>query len=327
MGLKTEIIKKLKQETDSVSGQALCDAFGVSRTAVWKCINTLKEEGYQIEATGNKGYRIVEEPDVLTESAIGSLMQTKKMGNVVCAYEEIDSTNTEAKRLAEQGAVEGTLVTANYQTAGKGRRGRVWENPVGSTISMSVILRPDIAPVKASMLTLVMALSVSKAIENVSGLETQIKWPNDIIIHKKKVCGILTEMSAEMNRIHYVIIGCGINTGNMSVSPEVKDKATSLLLEGKSVKRAVLVADVLSCFEQEYERFLQAGNLAPLLEEYNSRLINIGKEVKILDPLQEYQAVAEGINESGELIVTKEDGTKEAVFSGEVSVRGIYGYV
>lgn len=292
MGLKTEILNKLKMET-----------------------------------TENKGYCMVEEPDAMTESTIGSLLKTNKIGSVICAYDEIDSTNAEAKRLAEQGAADGTLVTANYQSAGKGRRGRVWENPVGSTISMSVLLRPDIEPIKASMLTLVMALSVSKAIENVSGLETQIKWPNDIIIHKKKVCGILTEMSAEMDDIHYVIIGCGINTGTMKVSPEVRDKATSLLLEGKKVKRAALVAEVLSCFEQEYERFLRAGNLAPLLEEYNSRLVNIGKEVKILGSLQEYQAMSEGINESGELIVIKEDGTKEAIFAGEVSVRGIYGYV
>ena len=271
--------------------------------------------------------KVKQEPDVLTESAIRSLLQTEKLGNQIYAYNEIDSTNTEAKRLAEQGVPDGTLITANYQSAGKGRRGRTWESPVGNAICMSVILRPDIAPVKASMLTLVMALGVSKAIEKVSGLETQIKWPNDIIIHKKKVCGILTEMSAEMDDIHYVIIGCGINTGSMDVSPEVESKATSLAAEGKQVNRADLVAEVLSCFEEEYKRFLQASNLAPLLEEYNSRLVNIGKEVKILDPLQEYLAIAEGINESGELIVTKEDGTKQAVYAGEVSVRGIYGYV
>lgn len=287
----------------------------------------LKTEGYQIEATRNKGYRIVAEPDVLTESAIGSQLRTKKIGGMIYAYDEIDSTNTEAKRLAEQGASDGTLITANYQSAGRGRRGRTWESPVGSTICMSVILRPDIAPVNASMLTLVMALSVSKAIEKVSGLETQIKWPNDIIINKKKVCGILTEMSAEVDYIHYIIIGCGINTGSMDVSPEVESKATSLLAEGKNVNRAHLVAEVLTCFEEEYERFLKAGDLSLLLEEYNSRLVNIGKEVKILDPLQEYHAIADGINESGELIVTKEDGTKQAVYAGEVSVRGIYGYV
>lgn len=271
--------------------------------------------------------RLTEEADDLTESAIKCRMQTKKLGASIYVYEEIDSTNSEAKRLAEQGASDGTLITANSQSAGKGRRGRVWESPIGSTISMSLVLRPDIAPSKASMLTLVMAISVAKAIEKVSGLDTQIKWPNDIIIHKKKVCGILTEMSAEMSGIRYVIIGCGINTGSIDFPPELEDKATSLLLEGKTVMRASLVAEVLSCFEEEYERFLRTGNLSPLLEEYNSRLVNIGKEVKILDPLQEYQAVSEGINESGELIVTKEDGTKQEIFAGEVSVRGIYGYV
>ena len=200
--VKTEILKAIKEEAGFVSGQELCDRFGVSRTAVWKAIGQLKEEGFQIEAVRNKGYRLLSSDDVITEAELMSSMEGGFIKKIVY-YEETDSTNIRARKLAEEGAPDGTLVVTDFQNAGRGRRGRMWVSPSGTGIFMSLILRPDILPSSASMLTLVAALAVYDGIKETTGLETVIKWPNDIVAEGKKLCGILTEMSAELEGIHY----------------------------------------------------------------------------------------------------------------------------
>ena len=207
--VKTEILKAIKEEAGFVSGQELCDRFGVSRTAVWKAIGQLKEEGFQIEAVRNKGYRLLSSDDVITEAELMSSMEGGFIKKIVY-YEETDSTNIRARKLAEEGAPDGTLVVTDFQNAGRGRRGRMWVSPSGTGIFMSLILRPDILPSSASMLTLVAALAVYDGIKETTGLETVIKWPNDIVAEGKKLCGILTEMSAELEGIHYVVTGIGI---------------------------------------------------------------------------------------------------------------------
>ena len=241
---------------------------------------------------------------------------------------EIDSTNTEVRRKALQGAAEGVVVTAEKQTAGKGRRGRTWESPEGENLYFSLLLRPEVPVDKAPMLTLIMALSVSKAIEKFCGIVSLIKWPNDLVISGKKICGILTEMHMTEGQIEDVIVGTGINVNQKQFPSELADKATSLSLEsGNAMDKAKLLQNVLDEFAVLYERFLGVKDLSYLQEEYNQRLVNRDRQVLVLEPGNEYQAVAKGINAEGELLVVKEDGSVEAVYAGEVSVRGIYGYV
>ncbi len=326
--MKTAILRLLKEDDSYISGQQLCDRFQVSRTAVWKAVEQLKKEGYMIEAVRNKGYRLVDSPDVMSKAEIESMVRTKWAGRSVIYYDETDSTNIQAKLAGENGSEHGTLVVADRQVAGKGRRGRSWESPKGVCIYMTLLLRPSIAPVKAPMLTLVMALSVAEAVRELTGLKAGIKWPNDIVLNKKKICGILTEMSTEIDYINYVVTGVGINTNQETFSEEIRKRATSLLIEGgRHISRSELVAAVMERYEENYERFMETKDLSGLQEKYNGMLVNCGREVRVLEPKGEYSAFASGINEVGELVVTTPEGEEKHIFAGEVSVRGIYGYV
>ena len=276
----------------------------------------------------NKGYHLLQTPDILSVSEIESRLTTDHMARKLYYYDVTDSTNTDCKRYMEEEGVHGTLVVADMQRAGKGRRGRSWESPSGHAIFMSLGLKPEISPNKASMLTLVMALAVCDGIAGVTGQETGIKWPNDVVLHQKKICGILTEMSAEPDYINHVIIGVGINVNQTEFPEEIAKTATSLCIEmGQAVQRASVIAAVMSYFENYYEKFIQAGDLSAILEEYNDRLVNRNAQVRVLDPKGEFSGTALGINKSGELLVKKEDGSVAEVYAGEVSVRGIYGYV
>lgn len=326
--MKSKILMLLKNAGDYVSGQELCEKFGVSRTAVWKAVGQLKKEGYRIEAVQNKGYRLLDAPDILSRDEILSCMKTTSMGRQVVYLERTGSTNQDAKRMAENGAGSGTLVVTDCQETGKGRRGRSWVSPSGVNIYFTLLLRPDFAPDKASMLTLVMALSVAQAIEKQTGRKAGIKWPNDIVMEGKKVCGILTEMTLEEAEIQSVVIGTGINVGQTEFPEEISQRATSLFLVcGKNISRSALIAETMSCFERNYAAFEKNLNLSALKETYEGYLLNLGKEVRVLDPAGEYDGRAKGINENGELLVELADGSINRVYAGEVSVRGIYGYV
>lgn len=326
--MKDEILLLLRKSDGYVSGQELCEHFKVSRTAVWKAINKLKAQGYDIEAVPNRGYRFRQSPDVITKTECLSCMKTEIFGRNIEYYDAINSTNTRAKIAAEEGAVNGTLIIADKQEGGKGRRGRIWQSPGGVAIYMSLVIKPDIKPEKSSMLTLVSALAVSKAIDEITGLSTSIKWPNDIVYNGRKICGILTEMSAEPDYIHFVVVGIGINVNTVEFPEEIAATATSLKLELKrSVKRSLLIAKIMEYFERYYRVFLQTEDLSLLLNDYQNKLANIEKKVRILSPGNEYEGIAKGINETGELLVCDNEGNLHKVISGEVSVRGIYGYV
>ena len=326
--MKSEILRMLKESGSYVSGQQLCGRFGVSRTAVWKVVEQLKKEGYEIEAVRNRGYRLVESPDVLSQAEILSFTDTLWAGRRVVCFTETDSTNIQARSYGEKDGVHGTLFVAERQSAGKGRRGRNWESPAGLSIYMSILLRPEISPGCAPMLTLVMALSVAEGIRESAGVDVQIKWPNDIVLNKKKLCGILTEMSTEIDYINYVVIGVGINVNQEEFPQGLSDKATSLRIEtGRRMKRAGMIAAVMERFEKNYGMFAETKDLSKLQEKYNSMLVNAGRDVRVLEPGNEYNAHALGINEIGELMVMTEDGIRKNIFAGEVSVRGIYGYV
>lgn len=326
--MKVKILQALREAGGYISGQQLCEQFGVSRTAVWKAIKQLKEAGYDIDSVPNKGYCFRNAPDLLNANELMSRRRTAWIGGRLECFEVIGSTNTVAMQMAEEGAPHGTLVVADRQDNGKGRRGRSWVLPAGVAIAMSIVLKPgELHPGNAPMLTLVSALAVVRAIRERTGIDAMIKWPNDIVIDGKKVCGILTEMSTQMDFINHIVVGIGINVHNDGFPEELRERATSLfLVSGRHYNRAELTEAVCEYFEYYYEIFMSTEDMSVLLEEYDSYLANAGRRVRVLDPREAYDGLAKGISGRGELLVETETGLKK-VDSGEVSVRGIYGYV
>lgn len=256
-------------------------------------------------------------------------LRTEYFGQTLIRYEETDSTNIRAKAAAKNGAPDGAVVTAQRQTAGRGRRGRQWDSPAGKNIYMTIILRPDMEPDKAPMLTLLTACAAVRAVERACRIRGSIKWPNDIVLNGKKICGILTEMNIKDRRTEFVIVGIGVNCNQMEFPEELRQKATSLKREcGKDIEREELACLLLEELEGLYEIFEREQSLAFIKEEYEARLVNYRQRVCVLEPGGEWKGTAQGITETGELIV--KDGTTgeiKTVSSGEVSVRGIYGYI
>lgn len=253
-------------------------------------------------------------------------LETAWAGRTCLCFESLGSSNDYGKALAKEQSVHGTLIVADTQTAGKGRRGRVWQSPKGSSISMSLCLEPKLRTDCVSGLTLVTAVAVAEAVRSVTGCETKIKWPNDVVLNGKKICGILTEMIFKESG-YAVIIGIGMNVNIDSFPEELKNTATSLKLEtGKEISREALIAQVMNCFEPLFEQYEQTSDLTLLRAQYESMLANKGREVRVLDPKEPFTGVAKGITASGNLVVVCEDGKEREVSSGEVSVRGLYSY-
>ena len=274
------------------------------------------------------------ETDAFDERLMKSLLQTEHIGSRLFCLSQVDSTNEELKRrfMAEEDLPHGTVAITGDQRAGKGRRGRSWVTPPGANIAMSILLRPEIDPDLASMLTLPMALAVSRACSEKTGLSCQIKWPNDVVINGKKICGILTEMSVgrrdETSKIDYVIVGVGVNVNTPSFPEDISATATSLKLAcGHDFDKNEVAALILTHFEKLYDEFLKCGDLGFMTDEYNALLVSREKAVRVLDPKGEYEGVSLGINDKGELLVRLSDGSLRNVYAGEVSVRGVYGYV
>lgn len=324
--MKEQILRMLRQQNQYISGQHMCKELGVSRTAVWKVINQLKEEGYVIEAVSNKGYVLKDSPDIVTDYEIMSLFPATQLVDHVICYSEIDSTNNKAKELALE-YKDNVLLVADTQLAGRGSKGRSWVSPKGSGIWMSFLLHPAIQPMHASRLTLLAALAVAEAIREECGVMPQIKWPNDLLLNQKKICGILTEMNSEIEYIHYVIVGIGLNVHTKEFPEELTLKATSLALEGKKVKRSALISKIVKHFDKYYTQFLQTEDLSFVIEEYNQLLIHRNQKVKIVSPGSEQEGIARGIDETGCLLLELEDGTVKKIISGEVSLRGLHGYI
>nr|WP_294666903.1 biotin--[acetyl-CoA-carboxylase] ligase [uncultured Blautia sp.] len=260
------------------------------------------------------------------EHTISNEMHTKWAGKTVHFARETDSTNLWIKRLAKEGAPEGTLAVAEFQSAGRGRLGRSWEVPEGTSVMMSILLRPEFEPQYAPTLTLVMGMAVAKAVKNL-GFDVSIKWPNDVVVSHKKICGILTEMGVRDGKIDYAVIGVGINVNIREFPEEMADKATSLYLEaGQEFDRSRIPGLVMEAFEEYYEKFAATCDLSGLKDEYESILANYNQPVRVLAK-EPYEGIARGITDGGELLVEKEDGTMAIVSAGEVSVRGLYSYV
>ena len=275
-----------------------------------------EKESYEEIVTGS----------IYNETTIADQIHTKWAGKTVHFARETDSTNLWIKRLAKEGAPEGTLALAEFQSAGRGRLGRSWEVPEGTSVMMSILLRPKFEPQYAPMLTLVMGMAVAKAVKKL-GFDVSIKWPNDVVVSHKKICGILTEMGVRDGKIDYAVIGVGINVNIREFPEEMADKATSLYLEsGRESDRSQIPGLVMEAFEEYYEKFAATCDLSGLKEEYESILANYNQPVRVLAK-EPYEGVARGITDGGELLVEKTDGTIVAVSAGEVSVRGLYSYV
>ena len=275
-----------------------------------------EKESYEEIVTGS----------IYNENTIADQIHTKWAGKTVHFARETDSTNLWIKRLAKEGAPEGTLALAEFQSAGRGRLGRSWEVPEGTSVMMSILLRPKFEPQYAPMLTLVMGMAVAKAVKKF-GFDVSIKWPNDVVVSHKKICGILTEMGVRDGKIDYAVIGVGINVNIREFPEEMADKATSLYLEsGREFDRSQIPGLVMEAFEEYYEKFAATCDLSGLKEEYESILANYNQPVRVLAK-EPYEGVARGITDGGELLVEKTDGTIVAVSAGEVSVRGLYSYV
>lgn len=261
------------------------------------------------------------------QETISKEIHTKWAGKTVHFVKETDSTNLWAKRMAKEGAAHGTLAVAEFQSAGRGRLGRSWEVPEGTSVMMSLLLKPEFDPRYASMLTLVMGLSVAQAVEKM-GFSVSIKWPNDVVISRKKICGILTEMSVSEGTIENVVIGVGINVNNREFPEELADKAASLYLEaGHTFDRSPIPGCVMKEFEKNYDKFVQTCDLSLLTEDYEALLANLNQPVRVLDLRTPYEGIARGITRTGELLVERPDGEISKVSAGEVSVRGLYSYV
>ena len=338
MSRKQEILQRLSRSGDFVSGQELCEELRISRTAVWKNIQKLKEEGYPIEAVTNKGYRLlsVENADIFTQDQVMRRLGTEWAGRPLLFREETGSTNDDIFALAAQGYPHGTLVVAARQTAGKGRRGRTWISPPDGNIYMSILLKPDLRPDVTPMLTVVMALSVYQATVDLVSDDVRfgIKWPNDIVVSVdggsyRKVCGILTEMRMEDSEISAITIGIGLNVNQTQFDPEIAENATSYrIATGRSINRAALTAQIWNRFEANYRLFTQTQDFSQLRPAYEEGLVNRGRAVHVLDPRCPFTGTALGIGDRGELLVRSDvDGSVCHVSSGEVSVRGVRGYV
>ncbi|SKC92874.1 biotin--[acetyl-CoA-carboxylase] ligase [Maledivibacter halophilus] len=327
--MKKEVLEVLKKNKNNfISGEQLSNRLGVTRTSIWKQINILKEEGYKIESISRKGYKLIEEPDILSRDDLLIELQNNKLGNDIYYFKTIDSTNNYGKKLALDGALEGTIVLSDEQTGGRGRLGRAWVSPPGTSISMSIILRPTIYPNEAAKITEITAAAVANAISRVTKLKTGIKWPNDIIINSKKVCGILTEMSAEINSINYVIVGMGINVNINEFPDEINNVATSLKKElNMEISRKELVINIVNEFEKLYYDFINTGDLSKTVEICKEKSVILGKMIKIINRNEIIIAKAIDIDENGELIIKKDDGEIINIISGEISVRGINSYI
>jgi BirA family biotin operon repressor/biotin-[acetyl-CoA-carboxylase] ligase len=325
--LRQRLIRFLKENKgEYISGQKLSEQLNVSRTAIWKHINELKNEGYQIKSHHKLGYKLVSEPDLLIYEEVSPYLTTNFIGKNYIHKLTIDSTNNFAKEIASK-VPDGTVIIAEEQSAGRGRLGRSWLSQKGCGIWMSVILKPNIQPQEAINLTQVAAISVVKAIEELSHVENKIKWPNDIIVNNKKVCGILTEMSSEIDKINYVVIGIGVNVNCYNFPEELKGKATSLNLETNSkVDRKKLTASILNNLEFYYNTYLQKGfeYIRPICI---AKSITIGREIKVIYNEGEMVGKAVTIDSNGSLIVETKEGKRLSIMSGDVSVRGLLDYI
>jgi BirA family transcriptional regulator, biotin operon repressor / biotin---[acetyl-CoA-carboxylase] ligase len=325
--VQSEVRKKLldaftEANMDYVSGQYLADLIGCSRTAVWKHIEELRKHGFELEAVKRKGYRIITSPENVSADEVRIGLKTKFLGQVIHYEESVGSTQKIAQRLAYEDVPEGTVVIAEEQVLGRGRMERKWHSPKYTGIWMSMILRPKIPITKAPQLTLITAVAVVQAIEELTGLLPDIKWPNDILIRGKKVTGILTELQAESDRISSIIIGIGMNVNQTKEDfpEELQTIASSLAIEkGEKISRAALIRAVLTNIERLYLLYLEQG-FAPVKILWESYAISIGKNIIARTLTGSIHGRAKGINDEGVLLIEDTSGKTHFVYSADIEL-------
>jgi BirA family biotin operon repressor/biotin-[acetyl-CoA-carboxylase] ligase len=315
------VLAFLAEATDEfVSGEAISNKLGLTRAAVWKHVESLRAQGYRIDAVPARGYRLAGVPDRLTPLELRPLLNTHDLGRVVHWFEEIGSTNDRAKELAEQGAEHGEVVVAEAQTSGRGRRGRAWASPARKNLYFSVVLRPELPPSRAPELTLVGSLAICDALRQ-AGVQAGIKWPNDLLASGRKIAGILTELAAEPDRVEWVVLGAGVNVNARpeDFPAEVRDDATSILLErGQAAPRALFAAACFTALEDWTDRHAEEG-FGPVREAWRERSVTLGREVAVTVDGRELVGVAEDIDETGALLVRTGAGV-ERITSGDVQL-------
>ena len=324
MTLRDNVLAALKDNKGNwISGEMLSKTLNVSRTAVWKQIKALQSEGYIVDSSPKKGYSLRATPDRLSNTEVCPGLTTRRLGQTHYIYlDEVDSTNNKARELAAAGYPEGTVVVAEMQTAGKGRRGRQWYSAPGTGIYVSIIFRPSLPLNEISRLTLVAALATAECLEAALDLQPRIKWPNDILVNNKKLVGILTEAVTDMDSVEYVVTGIGINLTNPveDFPPVFRDTATSVQAEGGRRRyRADVLQDLLKRLEDCYDRFL-AGDFAGILEQIKERSSVIGQAVTLDTISGVLTGQAVDIDDNGFLLVRDQDGKMHAVMSGEITV-------
>ncbi|OJU16771.1 MAG: biotin--[acetyl-CoA-carboxylase] ligase [Clostridiales bacterium 43-6] len=318
--VKEQVLSILEENRGkSMKGSDIAASLGYTRSAIWKAVTALKNDGYHIESVTNRGYLLCEDNDLLSVTGIKKFLNTTEFGKTIMVYKTVGSTNHVAKQAASEGAENGTVIVSEEQTAGKGRMGRSFYSPSQKGIYMSVVVKPRLTAAVAPLITAYTAVAVSKAIETQARIETKIKWVNDIYKGDKKVCGILTEASVKMENgeLEYIIIGIGINTSVTDFPEDLKDIAGSVSEAGFIISRNRLVAEILNELESGFVSFLDKS----FISEYKSRSLILGKEIKIFGSGNEADAVALEIDDNCNLVIRKTDGTIETLNSGEVSVK------
>jgi BirA family biotin operon repressor/biotin-[acetyl-CoA-carboxylase] ligase len=319
-----EILRLLKHRSPGfLSGEEISRRLEVTRAAIWKRVRHLRALGYEIEASTRTGYRLIRSPDLLTPSEVSPLLRTKWMGRSIHHFHSMDSTNSMAYELALQGAEEGEIVVAESQKKGRGRLGRKWFSPPLTNLYLSIILRPEIPPQQASLMTLMAAVATAGAIHKFSGLQPMIKWPNDILLKNRKVAGLLNEIHSEMDRIHFVVLGIGVNL-NMDekmFSKEIRSLATSLKREmGQSVSRKAFLQTLLEELEIWYETFLKEG-APPILQAWRDKAQIHGRPVKVTSFGEILSGTAIDVDNDGALILETKAGERKRVVAGDVEYK------
>lgn len=313
-----EILSNIKD--GYISGQKLSDELNISRSAIWKHMKELEKDGYEIEAKSRKGYRIIGFPEKPSENTIKWGLNTKWLGKTVIHRETINSTQILAHEYAQNGAEHGTIVIAEEQTKGRGRINRPWNSTKGKGVWMSMILRPEILPQQAPQLTLLTATVLADVLRSNCNVDPLIKWPNDILINKKKCAGILTEMQAEQDQIWYVIIGIGLNVNQDKddIPEELQSKATSLYIETDKTRSINdFIQKILVQFEKSFNVYLEKG-FKEIKEKWESYGFRIGEEIKIKTLKEEWKAPFLGISEDGALLTQSKEGREKRIYSAEI---------
>ena len=327
--LRDEVLSLLKSG-EELSGETMSQTLGVSRAAVWKAIEALRGEGYAISSAPRRGYRLEGSPDLLSAGELAAAVAGRRVGKELICLETVDSTNNEVKRRAVDAVPDGLVVLAGEQTGGRGRRGRSFVSPAGKGLYLSALLRPDCPLEQVSALTAWTAVAVCDAVEELCGIRPGIKWPNDVILDGRKLCGILTELEleAETAALRYVVVGIGVNISQTEADfgPEVAPVAISLAQAlGRAPRRAEVARALLDSLDRLYAGFPQQRE--GWLARYRADCLTVGKPVRVLSGAGEREGTALGVEEDFSLRVAWKDGGEEVLSSGEVSVRGLLGYV